>query len=368
VQRPGIGREARGSPAAWTPRPADPVALRRQQEERSAFLFGALLVYLIGMLVRIAGFAFPLHAIVFSLLVDSFVLLLVLANRHLVAHLQVVLRGPALLAAIAAAALASAGVTVLFARSLVLLVVSGPPRWLPAAGPQFVYFAYVFLAWAVAGRWLEARAQAHEDQLRAITAENAAIVAEMQQLRTQLDPHFLFNALNMMAVDIHDRPKHALKLLRELSQYLRYSLDTADRPFVPVALEVAGMRSFLRVQQSRFGARLRSRVTVEGSMRGRLLPPFLMQPLVENATKHGIPGADGVLSVDVTVTAEDDRVVITVRNDGDLAALPQRDGTGTGLSNLEKRLRLHYPDRHGFDLRQEGDQVVARLRLEGPPC
>ncbi|MDR3536671.1 MAG: histidine kinase [Acetobacteraceae bacterium] len=340
-----------------------------KRQERSAFIFGVILVYLVGMLARASAFPNPLVGVAFSLLVDSFVLVLVLANRQLAQWVERRIHGAALTAYLLANASVSAGIVILFTILLGQAIPALATPWQAHHGAQFVYFAYLFIAWSVAGRWLAARQAASNDQLRAVTAENAMIVAEMQQLRMQLDPHFLFNALNMIAVDIHDRPRRATQLLRELSQYLRYSLDTADLAFVPVALEVAGMRAFLRVQQMRFGSTLKSRIVVEGSMRGRRIPTFLMQPLIENATKHGVPGPDGVLSVTIAVTAERDALAIVVRNDGDLTsrqtALP---GTSTGLPNVTKRLRLHYPGRHAMTLEQLGDQVVTTLRLQGEPC
>lgn len=350
---------------ATVPVSTDPA--RRQ--ERAAFVFGVILVYLVGMVARASAFADPLVGIGFSLLVDTFVVVLVLANRQLAQWAERRIHGVAVTIYLLASASVSAVIVILFTMLIGMASPALATPWEEHHGAQFVYFAYVFIAWSVAGRWLAARAAASNDQLRAIAAENAMMVAEMQQLRMQLDPHFLFNALNMIAVDIHDRPKRATLLLRELSQYLRYSLDTADLPFVPVALEISGMRAFLRVQQMRFGSSLKSRIVTEGSMRGRRIPTFLMQPLIENATKHGVPGADGVLSVTITVTAEPDALVVEVRNDGDLASrhtvLP---GTGTGLANVARRLKLHYPDRHTISLEQDGEQVVCTLRLVGEPC
>lgn len=344
-----------------------PDTARRQ--ERSAFIFGVTLVYLVGMVARAAAFSNPFIGILFSLIVDTFVLVLVLANRQLAQLVQRYISARATSFYMLASASVSAVIVILFTHLVGIAVPFLVTPWLAAPGAQFVYFTYLFVAWAVAGRWLDARAAASADQIRAVTAENAMMVAEMQQLRMQLDPHFLFNALNMIAVDIHDRPKRALLLLRELSQYLRYSLDTADLAFVPVALEIAGMRSFLRVQQMRFGSSLKSRIIAEGSLRGRRVPTFLMQPLIENATKHGIPAPDGVLSVLIVVSAEPDALVIRVSNDGDLQSRSTRlPGTGNGLANLAKRLKLHYPDRHTLSLEQQGEQVVATLRLQGEPC
>lgn len=338
------------------------------RQDCSAFLFGALLVYLSGIAARAAAFPNPWIGVAFSLLIDTFALTLVLANRRLLKIVQRWFQGTALSAFILASSSTSALIVILVIRLLgtVLPYFASPWSRLPFA--QFVYFAYMFIAWAVAGRWLDERSKAQEDRLRAITAQNAMIRAEMQQLRMQRNPHFVFNALNMLAVNIHDRPKRALLMLRELNRYLRYSLDNAESAFVPASREVAGMRAFMRVQEMRYGSSLKSSITVKGSLRRHLLPTFLLQPLLENATKHGLPGPDGTLSVSVEILAEPSSLTVIVTNDGDLETPSGLPGTGTGLTSLRRRLAMHYPGQHSLSLTQEEDMVVFAPTLRGPPC
>jgi two-component system LytT family sensor kinase len=351
------------------PLPAtEPDRVTAARQDRAAFLFGALLVYLIGLVARAIAFTDPVVGVEFSLIVDTVALLLVLANRPLLRLAGTRLGGAALTAYILASASVSSCLVILFTRLLGAALPAMATPWAGLPSAQFVYFAYLFIAWAVAGRWLEERARASADRINAIAARNAVILAEMQKLRMQLSPHFLFNTLNMLAVDIQDRPRRALLVLRELNLYLRYTLDNAERTFLPVGLEVAGLRSFMRIQQMRYGGSLKSRIDVEGSLRGHRVPTFLLQPLVENATKHGIPAANKVLTVTVRLVADAAGLTVSVSNDGDLAAAPAAPGTGTGLANLRRRLALHYPDRHSLTLEQQADRVVARLVLRGEPC
>lgn len=338
------------------------------RQDRVAFLFGALLVYLVGLVARAIAFTDPLVGVEFSLIVDTVALLLVLANRSLMRLAETRIRGYAMAAYILVSASVSAGLVILFTHMLGAVLPAMATPWAELPSAQFVYFAYVFIAWAVAGRWLEERARASTDRINAIAARNAMILSEMQKLRMQLSPHFLFNTLNMLAVDIQDRPRRALLVLRELNLYLRYTLDNAERTFLPLGLEVAGLRSFMRIQQMRYGGSLKARIDVEGALRGQRVPTFLLQPLVENATKHGIPAANEVLTVTVRIVAEAGGLTVSVSNDGDLEAAPAAPGTGTGLANLRRRLALHYPDRHSLTLEQQADRVVARLVLRGEPC
>ncbi len=135
-----------------------------------------------------------------------------------------------------------------------------------------------------------------------------------------------------------------------------------------MAAEVAALRSFLRVQTLRFGAQLAFKAKQTGPVRGWLVPPFLVQLLVENATKHGIPDDAGVLAVTTAIRTEEQSRLIDVTNTGDLLCPSERSGTGVGLVALTRRLALHYPERHHFALLQDGNTVRAELQLDGPAC
>lgn len=250
-------------------------------------------------------------------------------------------------------------------------VVPEPVRpFLP--GSVVLYYGLLSLSFCLTWVWMVAIERSTERELAAQQARNDAesriLQSELRRLRNQIDPHFLFNCLNTAITEVHDRPKRATALLRELSAYLRYSLDIADRAFSPLAAEFAALKSFLRVQDVRFGSRLASRVVLDRAARERLVPALLLQPLIENATKYGIPDDDGILHVAVEAIVDGDTLTITVSNTGLLQ--PQSPGhpsTRIGLANLRSRLILHYADRASFGLEQEGENVVARLILNGSP-
>lgn len=338
-------------------------------QDRIAFFFGALLVYLIGVTARVTAFHSLWRGVQCTLIVDTTALLLVLVNRHLLHAVQKHLRnGYAMASYILTSAALSAGVIILFTRFLgtILPLLASPWTRLPNA--QFVYFTYLFSAWAVAGRWLDERARYNNERIDALAAHNTMVQSEMQRLRLQLSPHFLFNTLNMLAVEIPEHSRRALLVLRELNHYLRYTLDNAERSLLPATQEIAGLRSFVRLQQMRYGESLKLTIKVEGSPQGHCMPTFLLQPIVENAIKHSMISANGTIDVHIHIVAKPGIVSVQVSNCGDLETPSELPGTGTGLRNIGRRLALHYPERHNFLLEQQGELVVAQLMLRGEPC
>ena len=231
-----------------------------------------------------------------------------------------------------------------------------------------VFYTAVFLGWSLAYFWIRADVDARSERVRRSEAQAAATRAELQRLRLQLDPHFLFNALNTVAVEIPENPEAALEMTLRIAAYLRYSLDQQTRPVCPLSDEIEAVRAFIRIQELRFEGRLRCSVEMEPAARAIPVPHLVVQGLVENAVKHGLRSS--IETLDIRVTARrmaQDAVAIEVVNPGRLAS---RVGAqpGVGLANTRRRLELHYPSRHELSLVQDGDMVVARLLLTGDAC
>ena len=239
--------------------------------------------------------------------------------------------------------------------------------------PQIHYFL-ALAGWSLAYFWIQAEVAEQSEHRRAVVAEAEALRAELEELRLQLDPHFLFNALNGVAEEIPEHPKAALAMLRDLTAYLRHSLDGIDHTVVTVEAEVAGLTAYLGVQKARFGDRLRTQVALEQAAAKRRIASFLLQPLVENAVKHGRRDHGLDLLVDIRVAGE--ALHVKVENNGALVSAGKgthRRRSGIGLQNVRRRLALHYPERHSFDLSEVSEapdrkKVVATLILGGEPC
>jgi two-component system LytT family sensor kinase len=235
----------------------------------------------------------------------------------------------------------------------------------------WTHYSLALAGWSLCYFWVHTEMAEQAEHRHAVRAEAEALRAELEELRLQLDPHFLFNALNGVAEEIPEHPAAALAMLRDLTAYLRHSLDGINQTVVTVEAEVGGLAAYLRVQQARFGDRLKIKLDMAPETASRRIASFLLQPLVENAFKHG--RRDNGLDVGIDIRAAGDALHIEIENTGKLggAATSRRRRPGIGLENVRRRLALHYPGRHQFTL-SDGDggtdKVVATLVLEGEPC
>lgn len=237
-----------------------------------------------------------------------------------------------------------------------------------------VHYFFVLAGWSLAYFWLRAELAEQAEHRKAMRAQAEALRAELEQLRLQLDPHFLFNALNGVAEEIPEHPAAALDMLRNLTAYLRHSLDGIDHTVVTVSKEVAGLMAYLGVQRARFGNRLHTRLDVMPDAAQWRIASFLLQPLVENAVKHG--RRDDGLDLRIDIRLAGDTLHVEIQNNGILDTTrrsARRRHPGIGVENVRRRLALHYPDRHAFSLAEIGEQagdkkVIATLELRGEPC
>jgi len=185
---------------------------------------------------------------------------------------------------------------------------------------------------------------------RAARAEANAARAQLAALRSQVNPHFLFNALHTVVQLIPREPRQAAQAAEQLATLLRTAIEE-DRDIVSVTEELAFIEKYLEVERIRFGCRLRVRVDVSGEARSASIPSFAAQTLVENAVRHG--AAPCVEPTDVTIAAfvANGALTLTVRDTGAGATEEQmRNGSGTGLRRLRERLAVLYGGRARLDL------------------
>ncbi|HKG92405.1 MAG TPA: histidine kinase, partial [Gemmatimonadaceae bacterium] len=194
-----------------------------------------------------------------------------------------------------------------------------------------------------------------EREVAAAEVRQALTQARLETLQLRLQPHFLFNALNTISSTMYEDPARADAMVGHLGDLLRQSLRTGDAQEVSLGEELALLGSYVAIMHERFGERLRIAVEVEPAARAARVPPLLLQPLVENAVRHG--GArrrGGRLAVSVRAAREGDALVVRVADDGagsGTAAGPAGGGGGgggVGLRATADRLRLLYGDAHAF--------------------
>ena len=202
--------------------------------------------------------------------------------------------------------------------------------------------------WLILGAWQAYRYYDHylAAELRLERLEKSASEARLNALRMQLDPHFLFNALNTISSQVERDPKLARRMIEHLGDLLRLSLESKDRQEVPLAEEMAFLEHYLAIQKIRFGDHLRIETQIAPEVKCAFVPCLFVQPLVENAIRHGISRRASGGTVIVSAHRDGNRLDIRVLDDG--VGLPtgwtlEKSG-GVGLSVTRQRVAGLYPD------------------------
>ena len=201
----------------------------------------------------------------------------------------------------------------------------------------------------------------HERALRAAQLERSLMDAKLHALEMQLQPHFLFNTLNAVAGLVRSgRNDQATTMIAGLADLLRYSLDQAGRQRVTLAEEMAMVERYLEIESARFPDRMVFRVDIADCADRAMVPSLILQPLVENAVRHGIAMMAAAGSIDVEAIRVGERLHVRLRNSGALADEPVE---GIGLRNTRERLHTLYGDNAVFSLAASSGGVLAILDL-----
>jgi len=193
--------------------------------------------------------------------------------------------------------------------------------------------------------------------------------SELKALRAQINPHFLFNALNAIASLIHTDPGRADEAVEQLAEVFRYTLRRSDSEWAPLDQELTFARAYLDVEQARFGQRLTCTIDSDHLPPVPLVPSMLLQTLLENAVKHGVSQARGPGRIEVIVRTTSDQVTLEVRNTGpgsESRGGRSRDGEGFGLHSVRERLKGHFGDRASFGLTHDEAAGVTVARIAMP--
>jgi signal transduction histidine kinase len=205
-----------------------------------------------------------------------------------------------------------------------------------------------------------------ERQLVAIQLETQLARAQVDALRMQLNPHFLFNAMNSIAMLIrHQERDEAVRTVAGLSDLLRYVLEDTREQEVPLRQELEFVKQYLAIEEVRFRDRLEVRIAAAPDTLDAMVPNLILQPLVENAVRHGIAKRAAARLVTVSTRQMDGELVLEVSDDGPgLAKAPSTERNGVGLSNTQERLRQLYGPRQTFDIANAPSQgTVVRLTM-----
>jgi len=233
--------------------------------------------------------------------------------------------------------------------------------FMEAAQDFFSYAAFIAVLTLMR---VQQRLRARE--VRSAELERDAANARLEALSLRLQPHFLFNALNTISSTVYDDPVAADDMIGRLGDLLRQALQTSDRPEIRVDEELEMLRAYLTFVEARFGDQLRCELHVDESANALAIPAFLLQPLVENAVRHGASAESGHTEILITVTHKADRLRVVVENDIDEASQPA-PRVGTGLGTSRDRLRLMYGSAATFSAGAETGRFRVQVELPARP-
>jgi two-component system LytT family sensor kinase len=202
-------------------------------------------------------------------------------------------------------------------------------------------------------------------ELRASQLEARLAQAQLQALKMQLQPHFLFNTLHAISTLVHRDPNGADRMISRLSDFLRLTLENAGIQEVPLRVELEFLDKYLEIEQVRFGSRLTVRHDVDPAALDLLVPNLILQPLVENAVRHGIAPRAAGGRIDIRARKVKDRLEIEIGDDGPGLAADHPLTEGVGLRNTRERLRQFFGTDHAFELK-DGREGGFRVRLDVP--
>ena len=243
---------------------------------------------------------------------------------------------------------AFAGLEVHYAAQLPVLFAAGFLLYLLAVG----YF-YAILS-------LEASREAQERLMEATVLTRDA---ELKALKAQVNPHFLFNSLNSISALTSIDPAKAREMCILLAEFLRLTLGLGEKSSISLGEELQLLERFLAIEKVRFGSRLEMRESIQEGCRAALIPPLLLQPLIENAVTHGIASLLDGGTVSITARRMDSRLAMVIENTCDLDAANTRRG-GLGLPNVRQRLAARYGKES--DMRVTVENGAFRVQLSLP--
>jgi len=194
--------------------------------------------------------------------------------------------------------------------------------------------------------------------------EKEKLSVELQLLRSQLHPHFLFNTLNSIYSFALEKSPAAPEMVLKLSSLLRYILYECNAPVIPLAMEIGIIRDYLQLEGMRYGSRLETSLQFTGDWKDKTIAPLLLFPFVENAVKHGISNQPGMGWISLQIHVAGDMLQLKLINGRDEQGLVGSAGGGLGLRNVRKRLELLYPGRHELKCIKDEDDYQVNLTIQ----
>ncbi len=217
------------------------------------------------------------------------------------------------------------------------------------SGYMLIQCASMLFGWSCLFMALLYHFEVRDRDQRLADVREEALAMQMRALRYQVNPHFLFNTLNSIAGLIEEgAATRAERMVLSLSTFMRTTLSLDPVHDVPLADELALQTEYLEIERERFSDRMVFRMHVPEEVRGALVPSLILQPLIENAIKHGVGAAPGRVEIALTAERESDRLRVTIENDMPTSTVPRPAGMSVGQLNVAERLRVRFQGKGRF--------------------
>lgn len=266
-----------------------------------------------------------------------------------------------LVSSFALAALSNSGLTLLL-RALPFS--SAYLSWLDTTLLVRFIFVWLMIVIAAVNGWLFSYIKEHQqDELRIKESEQLARETELNGLRQQLQPHFLFNSLNSISSLTISQPEQARKMIEQLSDFLRGTVKKDGNQMMTLEEELHHLRLYLDIEKVRFGHRLEPRVITDEEALTMKLPSLLLQPIVENAIKFGLYDTLGEVTISINSKMDNNNLLIQISNPFDPSTTVPKSGTGFGLKSVQRRLALLYHRNDLLSTQQHENIFTATIKI-----
>jgi len=228
-------------------------------------------------------------------------------------------------------------------------LLGGTINWMRYVGVWVIlYFMYHILE------------RARKTEEAKLKSENIARVTELELLKTQLNPHFLFNALNSIKALVSVDPDLCKDAIVKLSELLRFTLHYDHQALIPVHDEIEEVKKYFSLEQIRFGSRVHVAFEVDETALNRLIPPAMLLTLAENAIKHGVAKQSGECHLRLIAQTSSNQLELVMTNPGSLQPV---DSSGIGLKNIRRRLYHFFGDRASFNISEREGIISAKIEI-----
>lgn len=224
-----------------------------------------------------------------------------------------------------------------------------------AYAPELLIWSLVYFSWNYLANY-------EREEIKNLRLEASKNEIELNNLKSQLNPHFMFNAMNSIRALIDENPELAKKSVTQLSQILRNTLMVGKHRFIPFEDELRVVQNYLELEGIRYEERLRVNYDIDPSILTEPIPPLMMQTLVENAIKHGISKLIEGGEIKISAKPTQEGYLVEIRNSGQFNGT-EKAISGIGISNTRKRLELLYKGGAAFHIYKDNNEVVASISL-----